>query len=86
MRIGCRDPGVEMSSHRRFTTPAQPLSHTIVARTEGYTYHAEVCALCLVSRAVLCRPRAKPYSSESHQTNPCLPADTHPSLRLCAAG
>jgi hypothetical protein len=62
----------EMSSRRRFTTPAQSLSDTIVARTKGYTYDAKVWALYLVEgpfsvapcQTTLVRIAPKSYSDE----------------------
>ena len=49
--------------------PPNP-STTRVARAEGHTYAAAVWALRLVQGPfVLCRPLAKPYSTDSQQTN-----------------
>ena len=40
-------------------------STTIVTRAEGYMYAAKVWDVCLVQGPFSCRPRVKPYSSDS---------------------
>jgi hypothetical protein len=54
-----------MSSRGCFTPPAQSLSHTIIARTEGYTYATKVCALCIVQESFSVAPCPNPTPPKS---------------------
>jgi hypothetical protein len=61
-KLGTLDSGVgDELSRRCFTTPAQPLDH----ECSPYIHVHRVGAVCLVSRAIPCRPALKPYTNQS---------------------
>ena len=60
-----RNSGGEMSSRRCFATPTNPLSDCSLYLYRGLNVHRESLGVVPCSRAIFCRPDAKPDQSNS---------------------